>query len=319
MPMQGETLFPKRDSAVLSRRLLAPVVAIIAVSSAVIFSQAALLRRAASNVRAEPTMLPRTVFWAWERPEDLRFIDPSRQSVAFLARTIELRSFAAGDRPPRNLGVTMKPRLQPLLVPDAARLIAVVRIESSNDVWHRGDKPGDGSIASPYTDAQRDMVAALASEAASLPRVRALQIDFDASWSERQFYSSLLQELRKRLPPGMTLSITALASWCVGDTWLDGLPVKTIDEAVPMLFRMGPDGVEIESDIASGQDFRSPICRGSVGMSTDEDFSRRLLLGAVQAGRGAWRDKRVYVFAPQPWTKQAATAIAQEMRPWHDD
>ena len=34
----------------------------------------------------------------------------------------------------------------------------------------------------------------------------------------------------------MPLTITALASWCDGDDWIDGLPVA---DASPMLFRMG--------------------------------------------------------------------------------
>ncbi|HKX29107.1 MAG TPA: hypothetical protein VJ302_15540, partial [Blastocatellia bacterium] len=33
---------------------------------------------------------PRIVLWAWERPENLEFIDPGRIGVAFLARTIRL-------------------------------------------------------------------------------------------------------------------------------------------------------------------------------------------------------------------------------------
>jgi hypothetical protein len=43
---------------------------------------------------------------------------------------------------------------------------------------------------------------------------------------------------------------TALASWCEADGWISGLPVA---EAVPMLFRMGPD------HYFPGGDFRSAL------------------------------------------------------------
>src|SRR5215472_14623842 len=63
--------------------------------------------------------LPHVILWAWERPERLSFIDSHQVGVAFLARTLYLR----GDR------VVVRPRLQPLELPDHPALIAVVRIE----------------------------------------------------------------------------------------------------------------------------------------------------------------------------------------------
>ena len=56
--------------------------------------------------------------------------------------------------------------------------------------------------------------------------------------------------------------MTALASFCVGDRWLDGLPV---DEVVPMIFRMGTDNERIRSFLAAGNDFQDPMCRTSYG------------------------------------------------------
>ena len=35
--------------------------------------------------------MPGLVLWAWERPEDLRFIDATSTGVAYLAATIELQ------------------------------------------------------------------------------------------------------------------------------------------------------------------------------------------------------------------------------------
>jgi len=58
----------------------------------------------------------------------------------------------------------------------------------------------------------------------------------------------------------MPLSITALASWCAGDPWITGLP---IDEAVPMLFRLGPDTRNIDAFL-SHRNITEPLCAGSV-------------------------------------------------------
>ena len=99
-------------------------------------------------------------------------------------------------------------------------MIAVTRIEA----------PGDVAAA----DVQA--IARAIADRARLPMVSALQIDFDARLSQREMYRQLLHDVRGAMPQGMPLSMTALASWRLDDDWLDELPV---DEAVPMLFRMG--------------------------------------------------------------------------------
>src|SRR5690349_7403603 len=50
---------------------------------------------------------PKIILWAWERPTDLRFINPAKVGVALLARTISLR----------GAKVSVQPRLQPLNLP----------------------------------------------------------------------------------------------------------------------------------------------------------------------------------------------------------
>lgn len=81
-------------------------------------SDASLLNSVPSSDRLEN--FPKTILWAWERPENLTFIDPADVGVAFLARTIYLR----GSQ------VIVRPRLQPLRVPPRTSLLAVVRIET---------------------------------------------------------------------------------------------------------------------------------------------------------------------------------------------
>jgi hypothetical protein len=208
---------------------------------------------------------PRLMVWAWERPEDLSGLDRTI-GVAFLARTITI----AGDR------FRVHPRRQPLRVSPGAALVAVTRIEDER---------------SDALSFERDTVAALASEIAAtttLPRVVGVQVDFDAGASDRAFYRQLIRALRDRLPSTVPISITALASWCAGDNWLHGLP---IDEAVPMLFRMGPVNEPFRR-MGASHDSASP-CRGAIGTSLDEPIDVR------PEGR------RVYVFNPRPWTDAA--------------
>ena len=217
--------------------------------------------------------LPRVFVWAWERPEDLRWIDPHAVGVAFLARTVC----------PREHGVVVRPRRQPLLVQPHTVRMAVVRVET------------ESAAGQPASRADVPRTASAIAAAARLPGVRALQVDFDAVASERAFYRSLLEELRRQLPAHMPLSITALASWCESDGWIAGLPVA---EAVPMLFRMGPD------HYSPGHDFRGELCRSSVGVSTDELPSR------IPAGR------RIYVFNPRSWSPGHLQAVLRKVGPW---
>jgi hypothetical protein len=234
-------------------------------------------RRHADSTAARLEQIPRVVLWAWERPTDLRFINPSDTGVAFLARTIRLRS---GE-------VLMRPRLQPLNLPEGARVIAVARVETDSV-----NKPA-------LSNQQAQNLAAAVAEMARLPGVSHIQIDFDATRTQRKFYRDVIVEVRRRLPDTVSLSITALASWCTYDDWLSDLP---IDEAVPMLFRMAADGKQIANRLDAGEDFTAPPCRSSYGISTDEPRSN------LSAAR------RLYVFNPDPWTEESVRAILESRK-----
>jgi len=221
--------------------------------------------------------IPNIVLWAWERPENLEFINPDEIGVAFLARTIYLR----GDR------AIIRPRLQPLTVPDGTKLVAVTRIES------------DQSNPPILSSEQKTKIV---SEIVSLTHIRnvfTIQIDFDAKVSERDFYRRVITDLHNSLPDSVGLSITALASWCIYDTWISDLP---IDEAVPMLFRMGADRKQILMYLGYGKDFRPSMCKQSVGISTDEPIIK------LPSGR------RIYIFNPCSWSKTAFDKIISEVK-----
>lgn len=216
--------------------------------------------------------LPRVILWAWERPVDLRFINPGETGVAFLARTIQVTA----DE------VVVRPRVQPLELPEGARVIAVARVET------------DSKRKPDFSEVQTEKLAAAVAEMAQLPNVSGIQIDFDATRSERSFYRDVIFAVRQRVPTTVGLSITALASWCTDDDWISDLP---IDEAVPMLFRMGPDRVTIRKRVTVGEEFPARPCRNSYGVSTDEPLQN---LSAT---------KRLYVFNPDSWTETTVRAI----------
>ena len=218
--------------------------------------------------------LPHIILWAWERPERLDFIDRHKVGIAFLAKTLYLR----GER------VVSRPRLQPLAVSQGTALIAVARIEP------------DTSEPASLSSTQMESAAKEIAELAGLPNVVAVQVDFDATTSERAFYTCLLTHLRETLPGTTALSITALASWCKGDNWLDNLPV---DEAVPMLFRMGVDRSQIVSGLASGESFSASLCRQSAGISTDEPLAYAPLT------------ERIYVFNPNSWSSNSIAKVLE--------
>src|SRR5260370_960107 len=191
--------------------------------------------RISTRNRLDEKHFPLIILWAWERPEDLEFVDSNRYAVAFLAQTLTLK----GDE------VVFRPRHQPLKVPPEMELIAVTRVESQKQTGQRA----------ALSLAQKERLVNLILKTLELNRVSAIQVDFDAAASERDFYRSLLQELRTKLPDSVPLSMTALASFCVGDRWLNDLPV---DEAVPMIFRMGADDRSIKNLLSTGNDFAEP-------------------------------------------------------------
>jgi hypothetical protein len=212
---------------------------------------------------ANDDVLPSTMLWAWERPVDLRGVSADI-GVAFLAQTITIE---AGS-------VSVQSRRWPLKVSPGTSLSAVTRVEMP--------------LSRALTHRETDRIAGAIAATAEYPQVVAVQIDFDATASQRDLYRHLIERVRGQLRPGMPLSITALASWCVGDRWVDDLP---IDEAVPMMFDLGPVNepyrrVAMDAATAHG------LCRSSIGLSLGEPMP------FVPGGR------RVYVFNPDPWTPQ---------------
>ena len=74
--------------------------------------------------------LPVRTLWVWERPEDLRTVDPRTTAIATLDATIVLGRSA-----------TVIPRRQPFIYPATIKRIAVIRIEASGLIASSRSRP----------------------------------------------------------------------------------------------------------------------------------------------------------------------------------
>jgi hypothetical protein len=119
--------------------------------------------------------LPRVTLWAWERREDLHTLDTRRFAVAYLDQTLTV-----------GLTVHAESRRNVLAFPSSATRIAVVRIEAP-------------STAVLNNENRNDAIQAILASARE-PGIAALQIDFDATRSQRPFYRDLLIDLRRQTP-----------------------------------------------------------------------------------------------------------------------
>lgn len=191
-----------------------------------------------------PVPLETVTLWSWERPDDLRWLAGSGVRVAMLDRTVLLRE--------GQLDVEL--RRQPLQLADDTPLIAVVRVASDG-------RPLRSTLASAVAD---HILAA-----SRVPRASGVQIDFDARLSERDFYHVVLRDVRRRLSPDRTLSMTALASWCAEDPWIDE---DVVHEIVPMLFEMGPDARAIVRRLRDRRQWNVAACNQARGISTGEPW-----------------------------------------------
>jgi hypothetical protein len=224
--------------------------------------------------RSDYAVVPRSLtLWAWDAPNDLSFLKNERTAVAYYAGTITLRSKA----------VLFRPRRKPLETAAGLSLCPVFRIENPSQVTPPEPAVGEiVKIVSAYMH-DRDGVD------------NRLQIDYDATASERPFYLNLLKTLRQNLPSRTHITITALTSWAVDDRWL---PPGVADEAIIMLFSMGNEKKILNSigkrklSVGDGIDT-------SIGISVNEPLTNDLLTrqNVIQTAQ------RLYVFNSVPWKR----------------
>ena len=220
---------------------------------------------------------PAMIVWAWERPEDLRLL-PSDVEIAVQTGFIEI---IGSDFEARGRGFPLRSAHPP------ETAMVHLQIDETRPVrW------------SPMMRGR--LVAAVLHYATVLP-VRRVQIDFEVRASERVILLDVLRDVRRGLPRGTLLSMTALASWCDGEGWIDAAPV---DEIVPMVFRMGRSAETVRRRLAAGGDFADRRCRTAIGIASDEPIAR------APTGR------RVYIFDPRRWTEPRFAAVRREVGEW---
>lgn len=237
-------------------------------SPALAFVLAALLVLAAVGQACAQGAL---VLWAWERPEDLRSAGPNVE-VAAVVGFVELT----------GVSLWARGRRFPLRTAPGARRTAVVHVQI------------DPAQPLGWTPTQRERAAQTVLAYARTPGFQAVQIDFEVKESQRQVLLDLVHDVRAGLGQGVLLSMNALASWCETENWVNAAQV---DEIVPMVFRMGPEGERLKAKLAAGGDFNNPRCRTALGISTDTPLAR------IPGGR------RVYVFNPHSWTPADIAAV----------
>jgi hypothetical protein len=226
-------------------------------------------------VAAAPSQL---VVWAWERPEDLRFLPPDTE-IAVQSAFIEIR----------GADLFVRGRAFPLLARPEQVTTAVAHVQIRR---HQ---------APVWSDALRDRLADAVVRLTAPLHTQRVQIDFEVRASQRRMLLDLVRAVRARLPAGATLSMTALASWCDTEDWLGAAEA---DEIVPMLFRMGPGGEGLVQALTNGADFDQPLCHTALGVGAD------LPPGRAPSGR------RVYLFNRRSWTAESFARVRERVEAW---
>lgn len=234
-------------------------------------------------LRGETCRAASLYLWVWQYNADMTWVAKTDYGIAYLAGTIRL-----GPR-----GIKSLPRTNSLTVPSGTKVTAVVRIEAAP-----GLVPGD-RVVEPLV---KEILALVRGR-----RVEALQIDFDAARSQRDFYRKVLTRMRGAMDEDnqsdLRLEITALASWITGDCWTAGLPVS---KTVPMIFRMGRHRAEILRKLEGSrrlEDVRA------IGLSVDEPD----VLASIERGRALDFKSLddVYLFSPGGWRSLSSRQFAK--------
>ncbi|WLI89351.1 hypothetical protein Q4S45_22095 [Massilia sp. R2A-15] len=217
---------------------------------------------------AVPAGAGERVAWIWDKADMPVW---SASHAALLDRHILLAADAIRTRAGSHLPVSTATRVTPVLHVEVSTIHPPTNIEASRAA----------------------IVGAMLQAAAHSTSGR-VQLDMEAKPSQRDFYRSLVRDVRAALPADIALSVTALGWWCRSPAWLDGLAA---DEVVPMFFRMGKDGAALRELVEHAPQSLHPSCRGgSAGFSPQEPFSEQT----------TGRYRRTYWFDYHAWRQTAA-------------
>ncbi len=233
-----------------------------------------LLAGCAQQPAQRPSVKPKLVLFAWDRAEDLTFLEPGEAEVVAWMSTLKLR----GD------GITFHPRRLPLRLPSHLEAQPIVRLESEGFALPAYDQVIPRLAESSVVDSRRGRVPLL--------------LDFDARESERDWYRGLLRELAK--DSARPVGITALASWCLTTPFF--APERpTLLTVIPMLYDMGPRQNALYTRLYRQKDL-TPACRGTIGLATDQ----------IPAWRPP--AQTIYLFHHQRWTREAFDEACRKLQ-----
>ena len=221
--------------------------------------------------------LPRFVLWAWERPEDLSFLEDKSIGVAYYAGGIVYS----------NYGMELIPRLNTIIIKPETKKIAVIRIDN---------KGSGSSLKSDYLKMSANFITNLCKDS----NLTACQIDFEVRSSEKDFYKKLISEVRNKLTYRVPLTITALASWCDKNSWLNSLAIM----ATPMFYRLGLEDHEIKTGLVGKTFMQARACQKSIGVSTDEKLPDSKY----------FKNKSIFIFNPNSWTSASLADIMSRIK-----
>lgn len=224
--------------------------------------------------------LPNKVIWAWQRPENLQFINPNEFGVAYLA----CRALLSENK------VIYHWRNQSLHLPDKVVVVPTIRIDV------------DTKNAPKLSNEQIESLLKVIEQIAHRPGSAEIQIDFDARVTEREFYRKLLNALRQRTP-GVSISITALASWCLFDSWIKDLPV---DETIPMMFSLGQERAKILYYLKTHKSFLFEGCCKSLGISIEDAEVNGIMIPLVKERK---IPVRIFVFSKTAWNEKKIESV----------
>ncbi len=180
------------------------------------------------------------MLWAWQRHENLTFINQKTTGVAMLVATITLK----------NKKVLTEIRRTSIKLAQGTYTIPVIRIENRSK--HTRIRFYQDALNRELEFLTRDYPA--------------FQLDFDARKSELHFYKNLLTHFSHK-----KVFITALASWCMRRGWLQDAPVLQV---VPMAFDMSHDSATIKRYLEQQNKFAAPKCNQHLGLATYEKYQR---------------------------------------------
>ena len=242
--------------------------------------------------------LPPLMLWVGERPDDTRsWLANSTRS----SKSAEAGDAAGADLQAQRIGVavldstvllrdgsaTVRRRQQALRLPPEwsasgrllpkAPLVTIVHVDMAS-----------GAHKPALNERQKQTIVRAVTAAAKRSPSQVVQLDFEVMHSQKPFLADVIQRSRAALPDNVALSITAQASWCVGDAWLADLPV---DEVVPMAFRMSGDVKRTQEILLHDGRFPRPECQPSLGLALNE-----------QPWPDKLRSQRLYLFNRAAWS-----------------